>query len=216
MADYYAPIRQGTDIAFLLGVINYCIQNNKIQWDYVKAFTNVAYIVKDGFAYKDGLFTGYDEQKRSYDKSSWHYEVDEQGYAKVDDTWQHPRCVINLLRKHVDRYTPEMVSRICRGGLSSLPGLESRCSHRGGQPRRLARRTCLPTASGWVHQQVVPPVPGSLAIRSMTARTNATQDCRSDIRPTPPGGGGSESFSSSRTELRDTCDPILRIWMVRR
>jgi formate dehydrogenase major subunit len=31
----------------------------------------------------------------------------------VDDTWQHPRCVINLLRKHVDRYTPEMVSRIC-------------------------------------------------------------------------------------------------------
>src|SRR6202042_2537731 len=38
---------------------------------------------------------------------------DEQGFAKEDDTWQHPRCVINLLRKHVDRYTPEMVSRIC-------------------------------------------------------------------------------------------------------
>ena len=61
VADFYAPIRQGTDIAFLLGVINYCIQNDKVQWDYVKAFTNATYLVKDGFAYQDGLFTGYDE-----------------------------------------------------------------------------------------------------------------------------------------------------------
>jgi anaerobic selenocysteine-containing dehydrogenase len=69
VADVYAPIRQGTDIAFLLGVVNYCIKNNKVQWDYVKAFTNAAYLVKDGFAYHDGLFTGYDEKKRDYDKS---------------------------------------------------------------------------------------------------------------------------------------------------
>ncbi len=41
------------------------------------------------------------------------YELDEQGFAKHDDTWQHPRCVMNLMRKHVDRYTPEIVSRIC-------------------------------------------------------------------------------------------------------
>ena len=69
VADFYAPIRQGTDIAFLLGVINYCIQNDKVQWDYVKAFTNAPYVVKEGFGYKDGLFTGYDEAKRDYDKS---------------------------------------------------------------------------------------------------------------------------------------------------
>ena len=43
VADFYAPIRQGTDIAFLLGVINYCIKNDKVQWEYVKAFTNAAY-----------------------------------------------------------------------------------------------------------------------------------------------------------------------------
>ena len=66
VADLYAPIRQGTDIAFLLGVINHCIQNDKVQWAYVKAFTNASYIVKDGFAFKDGLFTGYDEAKRDY------------------------------------------------------------------------------------------------------------------------------------------------------
>ena len=64
-----------------------------------------------------------------------------------------------------------------------------RCLRRSGRPNRPARRACLPTVSGRVHQQVVPPVPGSLAIRSMPARTNAAQDGRSDIRATPPGGG---------------------------
>ena len=113
VADVYAPIRPGTDIAFLNGVIRYLLEKDAIQHEYVRAYTNASLIVKEGFGFEDGLFTGYNEDTRSYDKSSWDYELDEQGFAKVDDTWQHPRCVINLLRKHVDRYTPEMVSRIC-------------------------------------------------------------------------------------------------------
>jgi len=113
VSDFYAPIRQGTDIAFLLGLINYCILNDKIQWQYVKAFTNVAYIVKEGFAYNDGLFTGYDESKRDYDRSTWEYEIGPDGFAVVDDTLQNPRCVWNLLKAHVATYTPEMVERIC-------------------------------------------------------------------------------------------------------
>jgi len=86
------------------------------------------------------LFTGYDEQARDYDKSSWDYELDEQGHARIDDTWQHPRCVINLLRKHVERYTPEMVSRICGTPQDKYPrGLRADSDHRGarqgfGQP----------------------------------------------------------------------------------
>jgi len=113
VADVYAPIRQGTDIAFLLGVINYCIQNGKVQWEYAKAFTNAPYLVKEGFSYKDGLFTGYDEAKRDYDKSTWDYELGPDGYVVADDTLQHPRCVWNLLKQHVAIYTPEMVERIC-------------------------------------------------------------------------------------------------------
>ncbi len=113
VADYYAPIRQGTDIAFLLGVINHCIQNDKIQWEYVKAFTNAPYIVKEGYGFHEGLFTGYDEAKRDYDRSSWNYEMGEDGFVKADDTLQHPRCVWNLLKEHVKIYTPELVSRIC-------------------------------------------------------------------------------------------------------
>lgn len=113
VADLYAPIRQGTDIAFLLGVINYLIANGKIQWEYVKAFTNAAYLVKDGFGYEDGLFTGYDEAKRGYDMSSWEYEIGPDGYVIADETLQHPRCVWSLLKAHVAQYTPELVSSIC-------------------------------------------------------------------------------------------------------
>lgn len=113
VADFYAPIRQGTDIAFLLGVINYCIGNDKVQWEYVKAFTNAAYLVKEGFAYHDGLFTGYDEAKRDYDRSGWEYEIGPDKFAMVDETLQNPRCVWNLLKQHVSIYTPELVERIC-------------------------------------------------------------------------------------------------------
>ena len=113
VADFYAPIRQGTDIAFLLGLINYCIRNDKIQWDYVKSFTNASYLVKDGFTYNDGLFVGYDEEKRDYNRSDWEYQIGPDGFAMVDDTLQNPRCVWNLLKAHVAIYTPEMVERIC-------------------------------------------------------------------------------------------------------
>jgi formate dehydrogenase major subunit len=113
VADFYAPIRQGSDIAFLMGVINYCIRNDKIQWDYVKAFTNAPYLVKEGFAYADGLFTGYEEAKRDYDRSTWDYEIGADGYVISDDTLSNPRCVWQLLKEHVSIYTPELVERIC-------------------------------------------------------------------------------------------------------
>ena len=61
---------------------------------------------------KDGLFVGFDEEKHAYDKSKWNYQFDENGNAKRDMTLQHPRCVINILKDHVSRYTPEMVERV--------------------------------------------------------------------------------------------------------
>ena len=112
VADYYAPIRSGTDIAFLNGVIRYVLEAGTIQHEYVKAYTNAGFIVREDFGFDDGLFTGYDEKTGQYDKTSWGYELDAQGYARIDLTLQHPRCVINLLRQHVERYTPEMVSHI--------------------------------------------------------------------------------------------------------
>jgi formate dehydrogenase major subunit len=112
MADFYAPIRTGTDIAFLGGVINYLITHDKIQRDYVKAYTDAPFIVRADFGFRDGLFTGYDPAKRTYDKTSWNYEIGPDGYARVDDTLTHPRCVFNLMKQHYAPYTPEVVSNI--------------------------------------------------------------------------------------------------------
>ncbi|MGF6468894.1 formate dehydrogenase major subunit [Paraburkholderia youngii] len=113
VADYYVPIRTGTDIAFLGGVINYLLTNDKIQHEYVKNYTDVSFIVRDDFAFNDGLFSGYNADKRSYDKTSWDYERGDDGFAKVDPTLQDPRCVYQLMKKHYSRYTPEQVEKIC-------------------------------------------------------------------------------------------------------
>jgi formate dehydrogenase major subunit len=113
VADLYCPIRPGTDIAFLNGVSKYLLDNDKIQHEYVKAYSNASFVVREGFDFTEGLFTGYDADKRDYDRSTWDYEIGPDGFAVVDETLQHPRCVMQLLRKHVAPYTPEMVERIC-------------------------------------------------------------------------------------------------------
>jgi formate dehydrogenase major subunit len=113
VADLYAPIRPGTDIAFLNGLIRYLLEKDAIQHDYVRHYTNAGLIVKDGFSFSEGLFSGYKEESRTYDRSSWDYELGDDGFAKVDETLRHPRCVMSLLRQHVDRYKIDMVSRIC-------------------------------------------------------------------------------------------------------
>ena len=113
VSDYYAPIRPGSDIAFLMGVIRWCMENDKIQWDYVKNYTNASYLVREDFGWHDGLFTGYDEENRNYDQESWEYQIGEDGYVKTDPSLEDPRCVWNLLRQHVDVYTPEFVENLC-------------------------------------------------------------------------------------------------------
>ncbi len=113
VADFYAPIRSGTDIAFLGGVINWMIKNDKINWEYVKNYTNATFIVHDEFDFNEGLFSGWDDEKNAYtDKSSWNYRMDENGNAVVDDTLQDPRCVFNMMKKHYESYTPDLVSTI--------------------------------------------------------------------------------------------------------
>jgi len=113
VSDFYAPLRSGTDIAFLGGVINYLISHDKIHHEYVVNYTNAPYLVREDFDFKDGLFSGYDSQKRKYDQESWNYELGSDGYVKIDKTLSHERCVYQFLKKHYSRYTPEMVSQIC-------------------------------------------------------------------------------------------------------
>ena len=107
-ADHYAKFRSGTDIAFVGGMINYAIQHNRIHWDYVRNHTNAAFIIKEDFKFDNGLFSGFqpgsDSRGGTYEKSSWDYETDQDGIPQRDETFQHPRCVFQLLKKHFERY----------------------------------------------------------------------------------------------------------------
>jgi formate dehydrogenase major subunit len=113
VADVYAPIRTGTDIVFLGGLIHHLLVNDKIQREYVVNYTDLSFIVKDEFAFNDGIYSGYNADKRSYDKASWDYARGDDGFVKTDPTLADPRCVYNLLKQHYARYTPEMVERVC-------------------------------------------------------------------------------------------------------
>ncbi len=112
VADTYLRIRAGTDIAYFGGLINYVIQNTLYHDAYVKHYTNASFIVKDGYAFTDGLFSGYDPKRRAYNTATWTYETDAKGFARRDLTLAHPRCVFQLMKQHYSRYTPEMVSTI--------------------------------------------------------------------------------------------------------
>jgi len=95
VSDYYAPIRPGTDIAFLGGVINYLLGNDKIHLDYVKLNTDATFLLKPEYKLENGFFSGYDEAKRSYNKASWGYQLGEDGFVKADDSSKRTtRCWI--------------------------------------------------------------------------------------------------------------------------
>jgi len=113
VADFYAPIRSGSDIVFLGGVINYLLTNDKIHHEYVRNYTDFTFIVREDFAFDEGIFSGYNPEKRTYDKASWDYELGEDGYVKTDPSLQHPRCVYQWLKRHYASYTPEKVESVC-------------------------------------------------------------------------------------------------------
>src|SRR5437773_631036 len=74
IADLYAPIRAGTDVAFFGGLINYILEKKLYHEDYVKLHTNASFLVTEGFQFNEGLFSGYDETKRAYDPPTWDYD----------------------------------------------------------------------------------------------------------------------------------------------
>ena len=148
LADVYAPLRSGTDIVFLGALINWLLVNDRWFKEYVTAYTNIAYIVREDFRDTedfDGLFSGWIEAENkdsvsdrgshaqmgaadtivaagNYDPESWQFETEDvprydgNGTVKMsrrDATLEHPRCVLNVLRRHFARYTAEMVQDVC-------------------------------------------------------------------------------------------------------
>ncbi len=112
LANLYAQTRPGTDLAFLGGIINYLLEKDLIQKEYVVEYTNASYIVNKDYKFSNGLFSGYDTAKRSYDKKTWSYQNDDKGVPKQDKSLKDPQCVYQLMKTHYSRYTLEKVASV--------------------------------------------------------------------------------------------------------
>jgi formate dehydrogenase major subunit len=145
-ANLYVPIRSGSDIAFLGGLINYMLTHDKWFKEYVLAFTNASTIVSDNYVDAEdngGIFSGFDPQSGSYDNATWSYA----GTAR-DETLQHPRCVFQILKRHYARYTPEMVERVC----GSAKGLFLQVAEVLAANSGRERTSAICYAVGWTQQ----------------------------------------------------------------
>ncbi len=175
-ASIHVPIRAGSDIAFLGGIINYILQNQRDFREYVVAYTNAATIVDEGFRDTedlDGLFSGWDAEGRRYDPTSWQYQgmvaKPSTGLREVavrmaavpdrpvdvpepdqDPTLQHPRCVYQILKRHFSRYTPELVEQVCGVPRERfLEVAETLCQNSGRE-----RTSAICYAVGWTQHTV--------------------------------------------------------------
>jgi formate dehydrogenase major subunit len=141
LADIHAPLRAGTDIVFLGGLIHYVLEKERFFRDYVINYTNAATLIHPDFRDTEdlaGIFSGFDPQRRAYDPATWRYDAEPrpraddevqpslnepQSYAersgtltqppRTDPTLRDPRCVFQILKRHYARYTPELVEQVC-------------------------------------------------------------------------------------------------------
>jgi formate dehydrogenase major subunit len=145
VADIHAAIRPGTDIAFLGGLIRFILENGRHFPEYVLNYTNAAMIVNDGFQDTedlDGLFSGWDKDKAEYNLDAWKLAS-----GGRDLTLQDPKCVFQILKRHYQRYTPEMVYEVC--GIPPEKFLliaETLCANSGRE-----RTSAFCYAVGWTH-----------------------------------------------------------------
>jgi formate dehydrogenase major subunit len=122
VADVFVKIRAGTDIAFLGGIVRYILEGERYFKEYVVHYTNAATLVADEYRHEEeaGLFAGFNPATGSYDLTpgAWEYVSElrpdgTRGLPRTDPTLQDPMCVLQILKRHYARYTPQAVSRVC-------------------------------------------------------------------------------------------------------
>jgi formate dehydrogenase major subunit len=112
-AHIHARIRPGTDLALIGGIINYVLKEQKFTNLYVLKYTDASFVLDKDFctpADTGGVFSGLAADR--YDRSTWHYRLDAKGVPLSDETLSEPRTVLNVLKKHFERYEPDIVCRI--------------------------------------------------------------------------------------------------------
>ncbi len=173
VADIHVPIRAGSDIVFLGGLVNYIIANDLYFHEYVVSYTNASAIVSGDFKDTEdlaGFFSGWNSDAGGYDVDTWQYEgfdvspmpgqsgrfgadterKTDRANERQDETLQDPRCVFQILKRHYSRYTPEMVEATC--GISAdqfLTVAETLCDNSGRD-----RTSAICYAVGWTQHSV--------------------------------------------------------------
>ena len=169
LADVHVQIRAGSDIAFLGGLVNYVLTNEKWFKEYVESYTNASSIIDDAFKDTEdlaGVFSGLGDRAYDTEAGHWAYAGGGGGSAQSssaghahqgagptahpgsmpkDPTLKHPRCVMQILRRHFARYTPEMVSKVTGCRPEELVRVaELLCANSGRE-----RTTSIIYALGW-------------------------------------------------------------------
>ncbi len=187
MADIYAPLRAGSDIAFLGGLI--CFVMNDERWnrdpffhDYLVNYTNAATLVREDFKDTedlDGLFSGlmhhadekaewpFNGTARQYETSTWQYarsgrkgESKTSNRADRDETLQHPRTVFQVVKRHFRRYTPRMVEDVTGCPRETFLEVARTVLENSGRDRT----TAWSYAVGWTHHTYGPQIIGCCAL----------------------------------------------------
>ncbi len=178
LADIHAPIRSGSDIAFLGGIIHHILENDLWFRDFALSYTNIATIIEDGYQdpeEHDGFFSGFNQDSHSYKHDTWQYKgkvlkaaiaehragVQQSRHGgdfedmtssppPQDLTLQHPNCVYQIMRRHYARYTPEMVERVTGCSKETFLKIAAALVRNSGRERTSA--FCY--AVGWTHHSV--------------------------------------------------------------
>src|SRR5262249_9672260 len=140
----------GSDIAFPGGIVNYILEHGRWFEEYVVNYTNAPMIVREDFEDTealDGLFSGWHAADSSYDAETWRYESEPPG---EDPTLQDPRCVLQIVKRHFARYTPELVADACGCSVEEFVDVaEALCKNSGRE-----RTSAVCYAVGWTQHTV--------------------------------------------------------------
>ena len=110
-ADLYVRIRPGADIAFQAGLVHVILSERLYDRDFVTRCTNAPFLIREDFAFSEGLFSGFDAGTHTYDTATWAYRTGPDGQparAALEDEG----TVLWHLARHFARYTPEVSERI--------------------------------------------------------------------------------------------------------
>ena len=206
MCDLYAPIRAGSDIAFLGGLVNYVVNNERWNSDpffheYLLNYTNAATIIREDFKDAEdlnGVFSGlmeysgntknwpYDGFVGQYHTDTWQYARHAEEFSRRkaqqpahpgepleevirslrkpaslrDETLRHPRCVLQVVKRHFSRYTPEMVEQVTGCPKATFLEVAETILENSGRDRT----TAWTYAVGWTQHTYGPQMIGCCAL----------------------------------------------------